>query len=219
MDDELDGQATPEGTLSETAEEFQVPRIESAQLKLAKVAAAGDMRATRDLLEQVTPRMSRSVQVVLGYGSPEVEDVVQQSLIAFVQALPSFRGECEPVHFASRIAVRTAVAARKRVRLQSQRTDAEVDMETLASDGAQPSEQFRAARRKKLVLDLLNDIPDEQAESIALRFVLGWSLGDVAKATGVPVNTVRSRLRLAKEALRRRIEQNPQMAEELGVDA
>ncbi len=204
--------------MTETAEEFQGPRVESPQLTLAKVAAAGDMRATRDLLEQVTPRMSRSVQVILGCGSPDVEDVVQQSLIAFVQALPSFRGECEPVHFASRIAVRTAVVARKRARVQTQRTDADMDMETIASDGAQPEEQLRAARRKKLVLDLLNDIPDEQAESIALRFVLGWSLGDVARATGVPLNTVRSRLRLAKEALRRRIEQNPHMAEELGVD-
>jgi RNA polymerase sigma-70 factor (ECF subfamily) len=215
----MDRTGTPEAFVSETAAEFEVPRVESPQLKLAKVAAAGDMRATRDLLEQVTPRMSRSVQVILGYGSPDVEDVLQQSLIAFVQALPSFRGECEPVHFASRIAVRTAVATRKRSRVLKQRTDNDVDMETIASDGAQPAEQLRAARRKKLVLDLLNDIPDEQAESIALRFVLGWSLGDVAKSTGVPVNTVRSRLRLAKEALRRRIEQNPQLADELGVDA
>jgi RNA polymerase sigma-70 factor (ECF subfamily) len=203
--------AAPEGEVA--------PRPPSAQLTLAKVAAAGDTEATRHLLEQVTPRMTRSVQVVLGFGSPDIEDVLQQSLIAFVQALPAFRGECEPVHFASRIAVRTAVAARKRTRLSRQRHDGEVDVEMLTSEGAQPSEQMRAARRKKLVLDLLNDIPDEQAESLALRFVLGWSLSEVAKATGVPLNTVRSRLRLAKEALRRRIESNPAIAEELGVDA
>jgi RNA polymerase sigma factor (sigma-70 family) len=195
------------------------PRPPSAQLELAKVAASGDMEATRKLLEAVTPRMMRSVQVVLGYGFSEAEDVLQQALIAFVQALPSFRGECEPVHFASRIAVRTAVAARKRSRIRAQRHDGEIDIELLKSDAALPPEQLRSSRRKKLVLDLLNDIPDEQAESLALRFVLGWSLGEVARATGVPVNTVRSRLRLAKEAMRRRIDANPALAEELGVDA
>jgi RNA polymerase sigma-70 factor (ECF subfamily) len=45
--------------------------------------------------------------------------------------------------------------------------------------------------------------------------VLGWSLEEVASATGVPVNTVRSRVRLAKEALRRRIEALPHLAVEL----
>jgi RNA polymerase sigma factor (sigma-70 family) len=204
--------------VGESGPDVQAPRPPSAQLELAKVAATGDTEATRKLLEQVTPRMLRSVQVVLGYGFAELEDVLQQSLIAFVQALPSFRGECEPVHFAGRIAVRTAVAARKRARLRNQRHDGEFDVETLSSDAMQPSEQARATRRKKLVLQLLEEIPDEQAESLALRFILGWSLIDVAKSTGVPVNTVRSRLRLAKEAMRRRISANPSMAEELGVD-
>ena len=200
------------------ASQAPAPRPFSPQLELAKVAAAGDTDATRRLLEQVSPRMLRSVQVVLGFGFSEVEDVLQQALIAFVQALPGFRGECEPVHFASRIAVRTAVLARTRSRVRRDRHDDAADVETITSDAMLPSEHARSTRRKKIVLDLLADIPDEQAESLALRFVLGWSLAEVAQSTGVPVNTVRSRLRLAKEALRRRIEANPALAEELGVD-
>jgi RNA polymerase sigma-70 factor (ECF subfamily) len=39
---------------------------------------------------------------------------------------------------------------------------------------------------------------------------------EVADATGAPINTVRSRVRLAKEALRRRIEEDPTLAELLG---
>jgi RNA polymerase sigma-70 factor (ECF subfamily) len=41
---------------------------------------------------------------------------------------------------------------------------------------------------------------------------------EVAEATGVPLNTVRSRLRLAKEALRRRILEDPALAATLEVD-
>jgi RNA polymerase sigma-70 factor (ECF subfamily) len=47
--------------------------------------------------------------------------------------------------------------------------------------------------------------------------VLGWTLEEVALATGAPVNTVRSRVRLAKEALRRRIEANPRLIDDLEV--
>ena len=45
-------------------------------------------------------------------------------MVAFVQALPAFRGECSVVHYASRIAVRTAMAARKRRLIRQNRAEA-----------------------------------------------------------------------------------------------
>src|SRR5215471_2620039 len=143
---------------------------ENPALELARLAAAGDVTATRRLLESVAPRMMRVVQIVLGARHPDVDDVMQQSLIALVQALPAFRGECAPASYASRIAVRTAVAARKRARLVQSRNEDGIDADTLASSSAAPSEEASAQRRKKLIRDLLADIPDEQAESMALRF-------------------------------------------------
>lgn len=74
-----------------------------------------------------------------------------------------------------------------------------------------------AARRTALLRELLYQIPEEQAEALALRVVLGWTLEEVASATGAPQNTVRSRVRLAKESLRRRIEADPVLRETLEV--
>ena len=74
-----------------------------------------------------------------------------------------------------------------------------------------------AARRRALVRRLLDELPEEQAEALALRVALGWSLKEIAETTGTPLNTVRSRMRLAKEALRRRIGNDPDLADELGV--
>jgi RNA polymerase sigma-70 factor (ECF subfamily) len=67
-----------------------------------------------------------------------------------------------------------------------------------------------AEQRKAMLRRLLEELPENQAETLALRVVLGYSLADVSAATGAPINTVRSRLRLAKEALRRRIEADPE---------
>lgn len=201
--------------------EMPVPGVAkppSAAVELARLAAAGDVAATRRLLEAVAPRMTRVVYAVLGAGHPDADDVVQQSLIGLVQALPGFRGECEPVAYGSRIAVRTAVAARKRSRTLQSRCDDSADADLLTSGAQLPSDAARSSRRKQLIRELLSEIPDEQAESMALRFVLGWSLEEVAQATRAPVNTVRSRLRIAKQALKKRIEQNPALAEELGLE-
>ena len=66
-----------------------------------------------------------------------------------------------------------------------------------------------AERRRDLVRTLLREIPDAQAETLVLRMALGYSIEEVSRITTAPVNTVRSRLRLAKEALRGRIDADP----------
>jgi RNA polymerase sigma-70 factor (ECF subfamily) len=192
--------------------------VESMTMALARAAAAGDARATKQLLEMIGPRISAVVRVVLGASNPDVDDVLQQSLIAFVQALPSFRGECEPPRFASRIAVRTAMAARRRARMRHARHDDLVDPDMTAAASRAPADVALSERRTTLIRELLGEIPEEQAESLAMRVVLGWTLEEVASATGAPVNTVRSRLRLAKEALRKRIEADPVLRETLEVE-
>ena len=74
-----------------------------------------------------------------------------------------------------------------------------------------------APRRRALLRALLDELPEAQAETLVLRIMLGFSMAETAEATSVPLNTVRSRLRLAKEALRSRIEQDPCLAEMLEV--
>ena len=66
---------------------------------------------------------------------------------------------------------------------------------------------------------MLADLPSAQAEALVLRSVLGYSFEELAAATGSPVNTVRSRIRLAKEALRRRIETDARFFELLEPEA
>ena len=194
--------------------------VTTATFELVEAAVAGDVVATHRLLLSVSPRMTRVVHAVLGSAHPDVDDVVQQALIAFLQALPTFRGECEPVHFASRIAVRAAVSAARRTGKARGRRDDGVDLDSIASSAAYDADRRAEVGRLKTVLrDLLSRIPAEQAEAIALRFVLGWSLEEVSRVTEAPANTVRSRVRLAKRALRAAIDADPVLAEELGCDA
>ena len=74
-----------------------------------------------------------------------------------------------------------------------------------------------AERRRELLKRLLTELPAAQADTMVLRVALGHSIEEVSEITASPVNTVRSRLRLAKETLRRRIERDPHRAELLSL--
>jgi DNA-directed RNA polymerase specialized sigma24 family protein len=76
-----------------------------------------------------------------------------------------------------------------------------------------PDGHHLARRRHALLHGLLDSLPEAQAETLALRIVLGFSLEETAAPTAVPLNTVRSRVRLAREALRARIEADPALLE------
>lgn len=180
-------------------------------MPLVDAAITGDRQALSRLLRALGPQVLRVARGVLGSGHPDVEDAAQESLVAIASAIGSFRGECTVKHFACRIAARHCVTVRKRARTRAQRK------EELASVPPPPPVQPPATLRKNALRELLEALPEEQAESLVLRFVMGFSLGEVAEATGAPINTVRSRLRLSKEALRRRIESDPALADTLEV--
>jgi RNA polymerase sigma-70 factor (ECF subfamily) len=186
---------------------------------LAARATHGDEAAMRELLRSIANSLLAAVRAVVGRNAPDVEDIAQETMVAFVNALPAFRGECSVNHYVSRIAVRTAVAARKRRLVRENRADALDDDGTREAYVASPGDEAWAARRRAALRELLDELPEVQAETFALRIALGYSMQEVAAATGAPVNTVRSRLRLAKEALRRRIEQDPALAEVLGGES
>src|SRR5271165_4581405 len=150
---------------AEASEASREPTPREAALELARSAAAGDARATRRLLEQVAPRVVRAARAVMGAGHSDVEDAIQLALIAFIQALPSFRGECDPAQFAARIAVRTAGAVRRRARARLGVVDPGTDVDSMEA----PPHEIAAARRRALIRGLLDELPEEQAETLALR--------------------------------------------------
>ena len=177
-------------------------------------ARAGDPLAIEELLAMLGPSLLRAVRALMGPSHPDLEDVVQDVLIAVVDALPSFRGDCSLLHFAIRIATRRTTSARRRSRSIVGWLEAFWRKQEPLEPGApSPGDETLSDRRRQLLRNLLGEIPEAQAEALALRVALGHSIDEVAVITRAPINTVRSRLRLAKDALRTRIAADPRWAE------
>lgn len=181
-------------------------------LALLPAVREGDRAATRRLLDAVAPTVRQVVGGAMGHAHPDLDDVSQECLVAIVRALASFRGECRVRHYAARIAVRIAREARTRRRRSDSRHAGLDDLDGL-SDDRSLSEDSARARRGALWRKLLASLPEAQAEAMIMRVVLDWTLEEMSEATGAPVNTLRSRVRLAREALREQIERNPRYAD------
>ncbi|HEY3493137.1 MAG TPA: RNA polymerase sigma factor [Polyangiaceae bacterium] len=177
-------------------------------------AQAGDSAAIGQVVGELAPGVLRAVTALLGREHPDVEDLAQDVLLAVVAALPDFRGDSTLLHFAVRIAARKSVLVRRRTRSVLGWLESfwrgEYPVRHAPSSA---HEEMSGERQRALLRSLLSELPDAQAEALALRVVYGHSIDEISSITRTPFNTVRSRLRLAKEALRQRIEAEPQWAE------
>jgi RNA polymerase sigma factor (sigma-70 family) len=176
-------------------------------LPLMRTALGGDAVAMRTFLTTVLPAMLSVVRRVLGNKHPDVEDVTQEAAVGLLRALASFRQDCTVSHFACRVAVLTSLAARRRRRYEASLSGVtELDIvEHTASDLPGPAQAAASSRRRAILRDLLDSLSDVQGEALVLHCVLGYSIDEVAEMMAVPSNTARSRVRLAKDALRNRV--------------
>jgi RNA polymerase sigma-70 factor (ECF subfamily) len=139
-------------------------------------------------------------------GEADTEDCLQEALVAVTRALPDFRGESTVLRFAMRITVRCAIAERDRRRKGRTQEELTAQLEgPLIALPPPPDEGALQTERTSVIRALLAGLPALQAETFTRRVLLGHSIQEVARAMGVPQNTVRSRVRLAREALRARI--------------
>ncbi|HEY2728497.1 MAG TPA: RNA polymerase sigma factor [Polyangia bacterium] len=182
-------------------------------------ANAGNRDSLGRILSATAPAVLGVVRVILGADNPDVPDVAQESLLAVKDALRTFRGEASLTQYARQIAVRTALAARRgrgardRLLERFRRESASAPSDDRAMD------PVLRARRTAAFRTLLDELPEEQAETFAMRVVLDYSLDQVSAATGAPINTVRSRVRLAREKLKLKIENDPDLLDVLKGEA
>ena len=172
-------------------------------VSLARRASEGDATAIRELVMELGGPMLRTVRRVLGSRHPDAEDVAQEAVMGLLSALARFRGDCTVTHFAHQVALRRALHARRSLKTRGQTSDLELDAECEGIDGqASPLEAAISRERRRVVRSLLDQLPEPTAEALALHFMLGYTVEEIATASDVSPNTVWSRLKLGKRALK-----------------
>ena len=162
-----------------------------------RAAIEGDEDATRDLLTEILPRVRNLVRYLVR-GDEDVDDIAQDALVAVLEDLRGYRGEGRFESWVDRIVARLTIARiRKRRFFWKRDTQYNSDL-MLASGGAAADEYLH---RREMV-QMLDDLPQEQRYVLVLHHALDMTVPEMAEELGIPIETVRSRLRLAKARLR-----------------
>ena len=182
---------------------------------LVQSVIGGESGTARTLLIALGPHLLRVVRRVLGKTHPDIEDVAQEAAFGILEALPRYRGECSVVHFACRVAVLTAMNARRK-HDAAKRTilkPSEGNVEELATAQPSPYADLTSRTTADAVRTLLAELPEMQAETLALHCVLGFTVAEIASSGRISTETVRSRLKQARRALRARMSTDPILRE------
>jgi RNA polymerase sigma-70 factor, ECF subfamily len=124
------------------------------------------------------------------------EDAVHDVFLVVHRRLESYEGRSSLKTWLFGIAQRVAKVHR-RVGAR-ERLDVPHDDATLAASDGDPQERAAQAEAAALVERLLEELPEERRAVFILADLEEVSAPDIARAMGIPLNTVYSRLRLAR---------------------
>lgn len=162
-------------------------------------AQSGEEAAVAHFLKVIRPPVRRTCMSVLGPQHPDLDDTIQESMFTALKAVTQFRFDGSALHYVMKIAFRRAFAARRQRQTLWRRHD------SLDTDNPPPVSAVESGWSPDdvvLVQRILEDLPAAQSEALLMRIVLGFSVEEIGKMTEVSPNTVKTRLRLAKNALR-----------------
>ncbi|QPC95112.1 sigma-70 family RNA polymerase sigma factor [Mesorhizobium sp. INR15] len=170
---------------------------------VTRVAAAQDRDAFSALFEYYAPRI-KAMMMRRGASSDRAEDLAQETLIRVWHKAAQY----DPTR-ASASAWVYSIARNVSVDVvrREGRATAWIEDETLPEeiDPDQPELHLLVAERESFVRSRIISLPDEQLRVIRLSFFDGLAHAEIADQLGIPLGTVKSRIRLALQRLRDRL--------------
>lgn len=177
-----------------------VPEGENYGAMLAAIASHADKDSFVKLFRHFAPRV-KSYLMKGGASESAADELAQETMLAVWDKAAAY----DPRRAAASTWIFT-IARNKRIDALRKRGRAEIDIDALAptaDEAPLASESLAGAQESAIIAEELRKLPEEQADLIRRSFFEGKSHGEIAAETGLPLGTVKSRMRLALERLRR----------------
>ncbi len=158
-------------------------------------------RARREACKLIAAQVYRVVAAVLGPASPDVGDASQEAFIRLYNAIPAFEFDSGKPHgpaaWVNKIALRTTL---DRLRHQRRSLERGGDLELL--DAVDDFDVEGRLDDKELVASLFQRLDEKERAVLLLRYWSEETDDEIAETLGIPLGTVKTRLRTASAKLR-----------------
>lgn len=170
---------------------------------VVKVATDRDRSAFTELFDHFAPRI-KGYLIQQGSDASLAEEIAQDVMVTLWRKADLF----DPSKSSASTWLFRIARNRRIDRLRRQKT-AELDPEDPSLHPNAPEEagaEMDARKREERIRIALKALPKEQVEVVRLAFFSGLSHSEISDQTGLPLGTVKSRIRLAFGRLRQLIE-------------
>lgn len=168
---------------------------------IIEMAAAGDTAAFEEIYKSFSSTVY-TLALNITRNRQDAEEATQDVFMKIYRGLKGFRFSSSFSTWAYRIAVNTAInkyrARSRRTALTAPAEDISVLPDT-AKESAKDAIERQDAKLKAAVI--LENLSAEHRSCIVLREIEGLDYKEMSEVLGIPLNTVRSRLKRAREAL------------------
>ncbi|WP_207462537.1 sigma-70 family RNA polymerase sigma factor [Azospirillum sp. SYSU D00513] len=176
------------------------PSEESAEALLLAVGRRQDRAAFASLFAQFAPRLKAYLRR-LGSDAGAAEELAQEVMLLVWRRAETF----DPAQASAATWIFT-IARNKRIDAlrREQRPEIDLDDPALVPDPVEDAESaLSAAQASGRLRDALGGLPPEQAVLLRMAYFEDKPHSTIATETGIPLGTVKSRLRLAMDRLRK----------------
>jgi RNA polymerase sigma-70 factor, ECF subfamily len=170
---------------------------------LQRIAERGDVDAFRKLFQSYAPRV-KSYMMRQGADANTAEELAQETMLTVWRKAGLYSGEKGSATTWIFTIARNLRIDRLRRELTWVALPDGHDEE--ASTDASPEDVLSASERKVRVQRALAELPSDQYEVVSLSYVEGLSHSEIAERLGLPLGTVKSRMRLAYHKIRELVE-------------
>ncbi|MGE0723585.1 MAG: sigma-70 family RNA polymerase sigma factor [Alphaproteobacteria bacterium] len=180
-----------------------LPDARALEALVAAIAAGRDRAAFARLFDHLMPRL-KAYAMRLGADGPTAEEVAQEVMLLVWRKAGTF----DPARASVTTWVFT-IARNKRIDFlrRSRRPELDPADPALVPDPpAAPDEAVGRRGAEQRLRQAIGALPREQSDLLMMAFFEDRSHRDIAAATRLPLGTVKSRIRLALERLRRGME-------------
>ena len=173
---------------------------EEAARLVAAIARSADRQAFARLFAFYAPRLKTFLSRQ-GFGASDCDDLIQDTMLAVWRKAGQFDADAGAVSTWIFTICRNLGIDRRRRLARRLRDD---DLSPASDIDPSPSAEGELITRQdeSRVRRALDQLPAEQAEVIALSFFSQSPQSEIATALGIPLGTVKSRVRLAMNRLR-----------------
>jgi len=194
------------------------PTAKALSLDDSELVAAvrqGDESAATSFHDRLRPRIEATVHRLLGRGDIEHDDLVQTSLIALVESIERYRGECSLDTWAASV---TANVVYKHIRRRTieRRIFSAVELSDQVATPASAGRGLVARDYERRIREHLAAMDEAKSWTFLLHDVCGFDLREVSRITGVSVAAAQQRLVRGRREIHERIADDPELAACIG---